>query len=125
LRKSNDDYLGDNIINMLDKLYSYIDGDNIIPFPTDLLSCLSKNELQKELSFFFEKYLGIEFKWYDLYEDVFYNRITKQKNKKSELIYNEDIWNKSLPIIENLKEFGINYTKDLQNYNKFSFETLQ
>ena len=110
---------------MLDKLYSYIDGDNIIPFPMDLLSCLSKNELQKELSFFFEKYLGIEFKWYDLYEDVFYSRITKQKNKKSELIYNEDIWDKSLPIIENLKKFGINYTKDLQNYNKFSFEALQ
>ena len=125
LRKYNDDYLDEGVINMLNRLYSSIDGKNIIPFPIDLLSSLSKNDLQTELSFFFDKYLGIKFKWYDLYEDVFYSRITKQKNKKSELIYNEDIWNKSLPIIENLKEFGINYTKDLQNYNKFSFETLQ
>jgi len=131
LRQYNDDYYirtdrerRECVINMLNRLYSSIDGKKIIPFPTDLLSCLPKNVLKEELTFFFKKYLDIKFKWYELYDDVFYNRIQKQKNKKSELVFNQEIWNLSLPITDDLKKFGIDYTEDLQNYNNFSFKNL-
>jgi|TARA_R110000824_G_scaffold114121_1_gene264398 hypothetical protein len=124
LRKYNDDYFDEGVINMLNRLYSSIDGKNIIPFPTDLLSSLSKNDLQTELSFFFDKYLGIKFKWHDLYDNIFFSRFQKQKNKKSELVMVEEVWNLSKPIIKVLKRFGINYTDDLNNYNRFSFKNL-
>ena len=37
---------------------------------------------------------------------------------------NDEIWKSSLPIIKLLKQFGINYTDDFINYNKFSFRNL-
>jgi hypothetical protein len=43
---------------------------------------------------------------------------------KSELVFNQEIWNLSLPITDDLKKFGIDYTEDLQNYNNFSFKNL-
>lgn len=125
LRKYNDDYLNESVINMLNRLYSLIDGDRVLPVPIDLLSTLPKDILKEELTFFFKKYLDIKFKWYKEYDEVFYGRIDKQKNKKSELVNIEEVWNSSKPIIGILKRLGINYTDDLNNYNKFSFRNYE
>ncbi len=123
LRKYNDDYLDEGVINMLNRLYSSIDGDRVIPVPIDLLSTLPKDILKEELQFFFDYFFGIEYKS-KLEDQIFYRALDNQKNKKSELVMIEEIWDSSKPIIAILKRFGINYTEDLNNYNKFSFRNL-
>jgi len=130
LRKYNDGApiwgkdLEKSVINMLNILYSSIDGDRIVPVPIDLLSTLPKDILKEELTFFFKKYLDIKFKWHRKCDKVFYINFHKQKNKKSELVMIEEVWDLSEPIIGILKRIGINYTDDLNNYNKFSFKNL-
>ena len=124
LRKYNDNYFDENVINMLNRLYSSIDGDRVIPVPIDLLSALPKDILKEELQFFFDYFFGMDYEPKTLEDKIFYQRLNKQKNKKSELVMVEKIWNLSKPIIKVLKRFGINYTDDLNNYNRFSFKNL-
>jgi len=121
LRKYNDGEF--HIDGELHRLYSSIDGDRIIPVPIDLLSSLPKNILKEELEFFFDYFFGMNYES-NLEDKIFYQRLDKQKNKKSELVMNDEIWKSSLPIIKLLKQFGINYTDDFINYNKFSFRNL-
>ena len=121
-----------NIWGILLRLYSLIDGDRVIPVPIDLLSTLPKDILKKELQFFFDYYFGIEYEsnledridWISFHQ-IFYQRLNKQKNKKSELVMIEEVWDLSEPIIGILKRIGINYTDDLNNYNKFSFRNYE
>ena len=132
LRKYNDNDLNESVINMLNRLYSLIDGDRVLPVPIDLLSSLPKDILKKELQFFFDYFFGIEYEsnledridWLSFFH-IFYQRLNKQKNKKSELVMIEEIWDLSEPIIGILKRLGINYTDDLNNYNKFSFRNYE
>ena len=132
LRKYNDNDLNESVINMLNRLYSLIDGDRVLPVPIDLLSSLPKDILKKELQFFFDYFFGIEYEsnledridWLSFFH-IFYQRLNKQKNKKSELVMIEEIWDLSEPIIGILKRLGINYTDDLNNYNKFSFRSFE
>jgi hypothetical protein len=123
LRKYNDNYFDGNVINMLNRLYSSIDGNRVIPVPIDLLSTLPKDILKEELQFFFDYFFGMNYES-NLEDKIFYQRLDKQKNKKSELVINDEVWKSSLPIIKLLKQFGINYTDDFINYNKFSFRNL-
>ena len=124
LRKYNDNDLSESVINMLNRLYSLIDGDRVLPVPIDLLSTLPKDILKKELQFFFDYFFGMDYES-NLEDKIFYQRLNKQKNKKSELVMNDELWESSLPIIKVLKRLGINYTDDLNNYNKFSFRNYE
>ena len=131
LRKYNDKdlipsgpYMDINLWGILLRLYSLIDGNRVIPVPIDLLSTLPKDILKEELQFFFDYFFGIEYES-NLEDQIFYQRLNKQKNKKSELVMNDELWESSLPIIKVLKRLGINYTDDLNNYNKFSFRNYE
>jgi len=121
LRKYNDGEF--SVDNQLYRLYSLIDGDRVIPVPIDLLSTLPKDILKEELQFFFDYFFGMDYES-NLEDKIFYQRLNKQKNKKSELVMNDELWESSLPIIKVLKRFSIDYTDDLVNYNKFSFRNL-
>ena len=122
LRKYNDGEF--DVDSQLYRLYSLIDGNRVIPVPIDLLSTLPKDILKEELQFFFDYFFGIEYES-NLEDQIFYQRLNKQKNKKSELVMNDELWESSLPIIKVLKRLGINYTDDLNNYNKFSFRNYE
>ena len=121
------------VITLLSKTQWMYEWCLFLAIPAGFHSLLTP-ELTNGISnwFFFDYYFGIEYEsnledridWISFHQ-IFYQRLNKQKNKKSELVMIEEVWDLSEPIIGILKRIGINYTDDLNNYNKFSFRNYE